>query len=120
MQRCYNPNSHKFKDYGARGIVVCDRWQEATNFLADMGKKPGAQYTLGRKDNNGNYEPDNCRWELQAQQQQNRRTTKLTWVDVREIRMLKRKGYTLQDIADEFKVSPKTIWQVVNQKTWRS
>jgi hypothetical protein len=118
MSRCYDPADHKFKDYGERGIVVCDRWHEAKNFLEDMGVKPGPKHTLGRIDNDGPYSPENCRWELPAQQARNRRTTKLTWADDREIRMLRQKGYTLWDIAHEFQVTATTISQIVNHQTW--
>jgi hypothetical protein len=119
MQRCYNPNDRRFKIYGARGIIVCERWHEASNFLADMGTKPSARHTLGRVDNNGNYEPANCRWELPAQQARNRKTSKLTWASVHEIRMLSRRGYSQNELAQEFNVSQAMIWAVIHHKTWR-
>ncbi len=70
--RCSNPKSHKYPYYGARGIKVCDRWRDFENFYADMGDRPEG-LTLGRIDNDGDYEPSNCRWETYYQQTHNRR-----------------------------------------------
>lgn len=69
-QRCYNPNAQRYPRYGARGIIVCARWHDFAMFLADMGPRPEGM-TLDRKNNNGNYEPDNCRWATRKQQQRN-------------------------------------------------
>ena len=74
-KRCQNPNYPRFKDYGGRGIKVFERWQDFTNFLADMGTRPEGK-TLDRIDNIGNYEPGNCRWATPKEQRQNRRPTK--------------------------------------------
>ena len=74
--RCNNPDSDHFKWYGARGITICARWDEFENFLADMGERP-AKRSIDRIDNNGNYEPGNCRWATQAEQLKNRRARRL-------------------------------------------
>jgi len=79
--RCTNPNHQHYKDYGGRGITVCDRWINSfANFLSDMGRKPvGIRLSIERDDVNGNYEPANCRWATDKEQQRNTRAN--TWIE---------------------------------------
>ena len=76
--RCNNPNFPKYKDYGARGIKVCDRWDNFANFLADVGEKPSPKHSIDRIDNNKDYEPSNVRWATPHQQGSNKRNNSET------------------------------------------
>jgi hypothetical protein len=68
--RCHNPNHYSYHQYGARGIVVTQRWREFENFLKDMGERPEG-HTLDRVDPNGPYAPWNCRWATPSEQRRN-------------------------------------------------
>ena len=74
--RCLNPNNEAFDRYGGRGITMCDRWKDSfENFYADMGPRPGNNYSVERLNNDGNYEPNNCIWATDTDQANNRRTS---------------------------------------------
>lgn len=74
--RCINPANPAYKNYGGRGIAVCDRWLEEdgfSNFVADVGERPSPKHSLDRTDVDGNYEPSNCRWATTIEQRANQR-----------------------------------------------
>jgi hypothetical protein len=76
-QRCYNINTPYYINYGERGIKVCNRWLESfENFYEDMGPKPTPYHSIDRINNDGNYEPSNCKWATKKEQQNNTRRNK--------------------------------------------
>lgn len=112
--RCRNKNSKAFKNYGARGIRVCNRWLRFENFLRDMGTPPTPLHSLDRIDNNGDYEPKNCRWGTPKEQANNRCDNHLVthagivlnitqWAEGLHLKRdklnyLLNKGFTLRDV----------------------
>ena len=77
LKRFYDPNHRAFENYGGRGITVCDRWRASfPAFLADMGERPSPRHSIDRINNDGNYEPENCRWATQNEQRLNQRPRK--------------------------------------------
>jgi hypothetical protein len=102
-KRCLNPNCRNYPRYGGRGITICDRWlgdDGFNNFLLDMGE-PSKGYSIGRRDNNGPYEPNNCRWETRKQQQSNMRSNRYGWLDGEKL--------TMEEIARREGLAPQSI-----------
>lgn len=75
-QRCNNPTCHGYPNYGGRGISVCERWNDFSAFIEDMGPKPSPIHSIDRTNNDGNYEPGNCTWAIPTTQSRNRRVTR--------------------------------------------
>lgn len=100
IARCTQPSSPAFAHYQKRGITLCDRWRQFENFLSDMGERP-PNTTLDRRDNDGNYDPDNCRWATKREQGNNRVTN--IFFEYRG------KTYTLADLARETGVSKEIL-----------
>ncbi len=79
--RCTNEKVKSYRYYGGRGISVCDRWASFKNFFEDMGKSPSGAHSIDRIDNDGNYEPGNCRWATVKEQRRNKRDNRVLTID---------------------------------------
>lgn len=104
--RCYNSRLKNWKDYGGRGIVVCDQWLESfENFLQDMGRRPTNKHSLERKDFNGPYSPDNCIWATKKDQANNtRRNVYINYED---------RLYTIAELCEKFNISDRVVyWRI--------
>ena len=104
MQRCYNPKNHNYQRYGARGIKVCEEWQDPKQFIAWAKSTAGHKLkslSLDRKDNNSGYSPDNCRWATAREQSNNRVTTVFNTID----------GVTMPFTywCEKYNISPATV-----------
>lgn len=118
LGRCYNETDHKYPNYGGRGIRVCERWRGSfANFLADMGERPSSRHTIDRRDNDGDYSPDNCRWATATEQGQNKRNN--VWVFLNGEKMVvaeasRRLGISLSTVQSLTKVRSCTHQEAVD------
>jgi hypothetical protein len=104
LARCHNANNKDFKNYGGRGIVVCDQWRGSFEmFLADVGPRPSAQHSIDRIDNNSNYEPGNCRWATRIEQGCNKRNNVMVTIDGSE--------KTISQWARHYGIDRRTAWR---------
>jgi hypothetical protein len=109
LTRCTNLANHKYSDYGARGIKVCEAWLDFSAFFADMGVRPDGT-TLGRRENDGNYEPNNCEWQDATTQGRNKRNTRVFEFEGRSA--------TLQEHCDRLGLNCSTIRSRVYTYGW--
>lgn len=116
ITRCLNPENHGFKNYGARGIAVCERWKVFENFYDDMGQCPEKNWSLDRIDPNGNYEPANCRWADKKTQSRNRRNVILSEKIVNQLRD---GSLSAIDAINKFNCSESTIYMAKSGRNWK-
>lgn len=108
IQRCYNPKNKAYKNYGARGIAVCDEWRNSfENFISDMGECP-INRSIDRIENDKGYYKENCRWATLMEQLMNRRNTKLY--------TYKGQSKALNEWAQEYNIKPETLFGRINYR----
>jgi hypothetical protein len=101
-ERCTKPYNHAFSRYGGRGITICARWAvDFLNFLADMGPRPSTKHTIDRINNDGNYEPGNCRWATYTENNRNKRNNRRVVFCGRE--------YAVSELAESRRIDPKLV-----------
>jgi hypothetical protein len=107
-RRCYNQNDKRYKDYGGRGITVCDRWKkDFMAFYTDMGPRPNPEMSVERADNNKGYGPDNCKWGTDLEQGMNKRNVLILVVG--------EKKNSARGWAIELKVSYETLIRYIKE-----
>ncbi len=122
-RRCDSPKIKNYRHWGGRGIIVCDGWLNSflifCNWALDNGWREGL--SLDRINNDGNYEPSNCRFITQADNNRNSRQTKLSWETVTEIRNVKLliPEITQQEMSDTYGVCRIQIGLILNNKRWK-
>lgn len=118
--RCYNESNNRYKNYGAKGISVCERWHTFANFHADMYGEWSRGLQIERKNTQLDYNSTNCIWTTPAKNSQNRTTTKLTEAKVAEIRKLFRPGAAYQEkLAKQLGVSSRMIRYIAAEGAWK-
>lgn len=117
-QRIFSPADPRYMHYGGRGITICDRWLSFENFLADMGECPPGR-SIDREENDGNYEPGNCRWATDLEQGRNTSKVRLTDELRATIKRMRAEGSTLQQIAAVIGVHYSTVSDFLRKRTWR-
>jgi hypothetical protein len=120
IARCSDQNTIQYKDYGGRGIRVCDSWLKSfQSFYNDMGEKPSSKHQIDRKDNNGDYELGNCRWLTQTDNIRNGSATKLNIESILVIKYyLKHRLATTRRLSEAYNVNISTIGHINSGRTW--
>lgn len=109
-QRCTNPNNTQWKNYGGRGITVCERWMKFPNFLEDMGEPSTENHSIDRIDNNKGYHKENCRWATSKEQARN--------TNKNRVETYNGKTQCIADWAQEWGIDQGTLWYRIVQSRW--
>lgn len=117
LDRCRNPKSKSWPNYGAKGVAVCERWLRFEEFICDMGRRPHPEMSLDRIDNAGNYEPKNCRWATEIEQQRNRSGIRCSVEMAAAIRSAE--GKTHKQIALEHGISQSNVTRIRQGAIWK-
>lgn len=107
--RCKNKNNKNYKDYGSRGIKVCDRWLKFENFLKDMGKCPSG-HSIDRINNNDGYYKENCKWSIAKEQARNKRNNRLITYN--------NKIQCLSALAEEYNIPYQLLYRRICRDKW--
>lgn len=110
VRRCTDPNLSHYKHYGGRGIRVCERWNNYANFIADMGHRPTPTHSLDRIDNDGDYEPSNCRWATPEEQVRNRSDNVWVEFDGRRRKLI--------ELCDKYGIKPRLVRDRMRKYGW--
>jgi len=115
--RCTNPNNNRRDSYMGKGIKICERWNDFENFLEDMGECP-ENMSIDRINNDGDYEPSNCKWSNAEEQARNRSSTRLSIEIAAHIILERRKGTTYTKIAEMFGTDQSTASKIDKGRIW--
>jgi len=119
IQRCTNENNQSYRKYGGRGIVVCERWRNSfTSFYKDIGPRPFPEAQIDRIDNDGNYEPGNCRWVSSKINNRNKNSNVLTGNLVVKMVSMRGNGMTYMDISKALNVKYENVRSVLSRGAW--
>lgn len=119
-RRCYKEKSKSYKDYGGRGIKLCERWHVFENFLSDMGERPSIKLTIERLDGNKDYCPGNCIWADRTAQSRNRRYVKFTPATIELFRQDRAAGMRLDKLAAKYGCSLTHASRIARNLSWES